>query len=379
MKLLLFIFIFPSTLLASNLEVCNSLIDHGITNITKKATAKHTKAYKWHSNCGVDFSSSSDNSVRKAAVSVFGYGSGSAEGNTQQLRVRLKTWCDQNAEFASNKETLAEEARLIAKPSLDAWNQCQLIAKKDIEITTQIQGEFDQFITFTVDSTSDADHKFYGVRQTGYSCEVKGLEGAEVAVNNIESALNSETLFAITSPSIKNSNIHVFCSRNNPEKTEVAGVGKIKYEEGNVTIMTSGPALPVTLPKRVDTYYVTPPKSILAFVSDCPEGWESYSNANGRFIVGAGQGAGLSNRPMLSTGGTENHLLTIAEMPNHAHKESVTTFAHRSGPEGITGEWRHDRAVRFTRQEPATSAVGGGASHNNIPPFIALNYCVRKD
>jgi hypothetical protein len=68
------------------------------------------------------------------------------------------------------------------------------------------------------------------------------------------------------------------------------------------------------------------------------------------------------------TGGAKTHVLTTAEMPNHAH----TTFEPH-GNNAAAGttvmvnlrQWSDDNY-------PATSAVGGGGAHNNLQPYVVV-------
>jgi microcystin-dependent protein len=48
----------------------------------------------------------------------------------------------------------------------------------------------------------------------------------------------------------------------------------------------------------------------------------------GRVTIGFGQGAGLTNRPLGGTGGEENHLLTLGEIPSHTHAVNDPGHAH---------------------------------------------------
>jgi microcystin-dependent protein len=45
----------------------------------------------------------------------------------------------------------------------------------------------------------------------------------------------------------------------------------------------------------------------------------SLPDCRGRTVVGAGAGAGLTDRALGATGGEESHILTLAEMPSHTH------------------------------------------------------------
>jgi len=47
-----------------------------------------------------------------------------------------------------------------------------------------------------------------------------------------------------------------------------------------------------------------------------------------RMVIGAGQGASLTNRALAATGGEETHALTVAELASHTHTCTATETAH---------------------------------------------------
>lgn len=121
-------------------------------------------------------------------------------------------------------------------------------------------------------------------------------------------------------------------------------------------------------------YYGTPP----------PTGWVVCDGTNGtpdlrsRFIVGSGQGAGLTNRVIGSYGGEENHQLTINELPSHNHQypgddqlqqwvdSTVSNINYDASSSGGNGHI-------YT-----TGKTGGNQPHNNMPPWYALMFIMKK-
>lgn len=97
-------------------------------------------------------------------------------------------------------------------------------------------------------------------------------------------------------------------------------------------------------------------------------------NTLGRTIIGVGTGVGLTARALADTGGTETHTLTIAQMPSHTHQY----FDYYN--EGELSDDANDRVVANDSNpqvERTTGATGGGQPHNNMQPFLALNYIIK--
>jgi len=88
----------------------------------------------------------------------------------------------------------------------------------------------------------------------------------------------------------------------------------------------------------------------------------------GRTPIGAGQGSGLTNRPLAQKIGAETHTLTIPEMPSHNH-------TYQPGGSGTTAGFP-TQAIRSTTLLN-TGLTGGGQAHNNIQPSLALNYIIK--
>ena len=69
------------------------------------------------------------------------------------------------------------------------------------------------------------------------------------------------------------------------------------------------------------------------------------------------------------TGGEKAHVLTTAEMPNHAHTFQFDQTAGSMADVIKTGAQ--------SSYGKATSAVGGGEAHNNLQPYQVINYIIK--
>lgn len=128
---------------------------------------------------------------------------------------------------------------------------------------------------------------------------------------------------------------------------------------------------------------------------DCPTGWEAFEPAGGRFIVGAGvhsnmdengepltkysiykdQGDGASDDG--SIGGLEAVKLTEDNLPPHSHKLRRSNNSG-SGVSGHMVNWNNMGDQPQGESAQAISSTGNGAAHKNLPPYVALKYCIRK-
>jgi microcystin-dependent protein len=99
-------------------------------------------------------------------------------------------------------------------------------------------------------------------------------------------------------------------------------------------------------------------------------------NLSGRVIIGRGNGSGLSSRSIGDIGGSETHTLDIDEIPSHSHNVSNTVQITGSNtPDGLddTSDEIDNKNITST----TSSTVGGGQSHNNMQPFVVLNYIIK--
>lgn len=97
--------------------------------------------------------------------------------------------------------------------------------------------------------------------------------------------------------------------------------------------------------------------------------------AKGRCLIGAND-----TYPLGSTGGEERHYLTGNEMPPHGHSAG-TAAGFKLANEGIANSAIDHNSKQFLYIDQTsttasgvlnTNASGGGASHNNMQPYLAV-------
>jgi microcystin-dependent protein len=116
----------------------------------------------------------------------------------------------------------------------------------------------------------------------------------------------------------------------------------------------------------------------------------------GRSPLGVGTGSGLTARTLGGSGGAETHTLSISEMPSHNHG-GLTDWCNQN--------WSHSHSVNFnnstnsagmaqesgagiidgsystnstdTNHKHAITSEGGGGAHNNMQPWLALNFIIK--
>lgn len=126
-------------------------------------------------------------------------------------------------------------------------------------------------------------------------------------------------------------------------------------------------------------------RAVVAFTSEkgertCPPGWKPFEEAKDRFILGAGN----KYQEVGSTGGEETVKLEERHMPSHSHSvESSSSAAFSlSGVDDKKSTNPHYVNPANNRGHPnqimKAQPEGGNKAHNNMPPWIALYYCIKE-
>lgn len=93
-------------------------------------------------------------------------------------------------------------------------------------------------------------------------------------------------------------------------------------------------------------------------------GGNAWYRLENRFLLGAS-----IVYPNDTEGGEEKHTLTVAEMPKHAH--SLFGAANSGIYSGVSFNSNFVGNAKF-KNDGAVDYAGGGASHNNMPPYKAV-------
>lgn len=104
------------------------------------------------------------------------------------------------------------------------------------------------------------------------------------------------------------------------------------------------------------------------------------------FHAGHSQGPGLSERLLGETDGQETSTLLISEMPAHTHvPRCVNAIGDDYGPAGVVwaedagGNPQYGSARSGTVATSALTLTGQTQPHNNMAPYLTLNYCIALE
>jgi microcystin-dependent protein len=109
-------------------------------------------------------------------------------------------------------------------------------------------------------------------------------------------------------------------------------------------------------------------------------------NVQGGGVMHPGQGQGLSLRDQGEQGGSESVTLLQSEMPVHNHNLMASgSNASTTNPSSQTSLARSFGGLAYKIDPPGTTATlapeaigvtGGNLPHNNMMPYLTLNYCI---
>ena len=106
-------------------------------------------------------------------------------------------------------------------------------------------------------------------------------------------------------------------------------------------------------------------------------------NMQGNVPMHPGQGPGLSLHDLGETGGSETVSLLESEIPAHGHglqvsaQDATTRIVGTQQPASGVGVSMYGPTPTNTNLSPnALAPAGGDQPHNNMQPYLTLNFCI---
>lgn len=108
-------------------------------------------------------------------------------------------------------------------------------------------------------------------------------------------------------------------------------------------------------------------------------------NLQGQAALNFGQGPGLSYRTLGESDGVAMVTLINSEIPQHTHPAAASTnLGDQTDPAnqvwatgaGGRGQNFYASGADVAMNNQAIGLAGGSQPHNNLPPYLALNYCI---
>ena len=173
-------------------------------------------------------------------------------------------------------------------------------------------------------------------------------------------------------------------SYQSPVEARNGGTGKTSVTAGSYLVGNGTSAMQEKTPEEVREHInaaasdaVVPVGGIILWSgasNAIPTGWALCNGTNGtpdlrgRFVIGAGGSYSVGN-----TGGEESVTLTVKQLPAHSHSIGVASIAQKSG-----GTFRSGTSNYYSGIAGTSGETGQDAAHNNMPPYYALCYIMRK-
>ena len=108
-------------------------------------------------------------------------------------------------------------------------------------------------------------------------------------------------------------------------------------------------------------------------------------NLQGRVAMHPGQGPGLSPHRLGETGGSETVTLNASQLSSHTHNlkvssqpgEDSTPVPNESFARSVNGNLYQTTNTGLVQlSSNVITQAGGGQPHNNLQPYLALNFCI---
>jgi hypothetical protein len=197
-------------------------------------------------------------------------------------------------------------------------------------------------------------------RETAYA---QAKDAVQVSIN--------QDSFRVAVRTMQQEAVAAMNSATAERQTLLTQIAELRAEAGRLRQGITPPPTPSTTPPAVSPAPSSglPRQAVLAFLPPdanrrCPEGWTPLTEAEGRFILGADPGGGIT--PLQLGGEKTPRLAFNAELPQDPRRASDInwgTTPWAPGPNPARG----------------SGTVSGQTSPVPLPPFIALTFCKQTE
>lgn len=115
--------------------------------------------------------------------------------------------------------------------------------------------------------------------------------------------------------------------------------------------------------------------NVIGTIYGTGDGSTTFNIPDLRGRIGVGESSDTEFNTLGKTGGSKTHILTIDEMPSHTHAAINYTMGYTGGSQ--TGYNTLINGVATSDTGNAVKSTGGGQAHNNLQPYITINYIIK--
>jgi hypothetical protein len=350
-------------------EICSALLDNGIRDNFSVITSDDRFNLYQSALCNEDYSTYDNfaSSVKdhnlslKTAKGILGL-SGSSDKIKSSFNKKYSKFCEATLDVSDTRSRFLSKTSLINNSLSKAFNECVKTVTSfkadqglNVYIDATPQSNFNSF-TVRVDRNSSSKTTITNISPATVSCSVGGKD-IEIPYEVNASKFSLEC--SKPAKSLVSFQINTAGEGYSNEVNIPAEKDRLHEVEARLELLEE--SLRISSPSEV----------ILAVASDsCPEGWEDYAPAYGRFI----RGIDKSNSKIDADGLRNFGTLQGDMIKKHTHKAT-----YRRGKENDSNGGGHNHEVTDgSKNETITTDNCGGCGPETRPKNVALLYCQKK-
>jgi hypothetical protein len=349
------------------------LLQYGIFN--RVATLRSVAAASAFHNdmCSENASNMSDSRVSSIGAS-YGLFSGNASDARRRIQSYQSRYCSNTSSSADSKDLTQEERSYVSPELVNAFTECKKLQEKGVYVQPTVN--FGRFATFAIRQTYGGTVNFEGVWATppsAWKCQGRNAAGQVISVDQGTSLPLSNSLLTVT------------CERDGDEVT-VGGAKILEAPQSQLAIHTQTENLVLAFAQtsarneltslRDDIARAIPTGMIAPFATSCPSGWQEYTPASGRFLLGQNNAHPIGQ----TNNDGETRKLAVANLPVHQHQTvEAGDPTHSYMGYGPT-QWARNGVnwVAGYGTSSQTAPAGGDQAFSIMPPFVSVTYCQKQ-